>query len=98
MSSSLNRIRTGKIVGDGNDKSIVLGFKPRNVKLWNEDSLQSIEKSDSMADGQALRRVTAGTMSDADLLDLDSGGFTIKAAANIDTEVIHYVAYEGKNE
>lgn len=98
MSSSLNQIKTGQIIGTGADKKIVLGFKPRYVEALNVDDLKTTIKSDSMADGEAYQRVTAGTLSAVNHLDLNSDGFTLKAAAQADGDVIHYVAYEGKNE
>lgn len=98
MSSSNNQTKTAQIVGSGADKKIVLGFKPRYVKVLNVTDLKTLEKSDSMADGQALQRVTAGTLSEVDHLDLASDGFTLKAAAHSADDEIHYWAYEGKNE
>ncbi len=98
MGSSNNLTKTAQLVGTGADKKIVLGFKPRRVEVVNVTQLKTTWKSDSMPDGEAYQRVTAGTMSQVDHLDLASDGFTLKAAAHASDDELHYYAQEGKND
>lgn len=98
MSSSANMVKTGKLVGSGADKKVVLGFKPRKVLILNVDDLKTLEKTDTMADGESYQRITDGTLSAVDHCDLNADGFTLKAAAHASDDEIHYSAYEGRNE
>lgn len=98
MSSSVNMVKTGKVIGSGADKKVVLGFKPRHVKVFNVTQLRTVEKSDTMADDKAFNEVTAGTKTYADLITLHSDGFTLKAAAHASADEVHYVAIEGRND
>ena len=68
------------------------------VSDLNVDDLKTTFKSDTMADGEAYQRVTAGTLSAVDHLDLTADGFTLKAAAHSADDDINFIAYEGKNE
>ena len=98
MSSSLNQAKTGKLVGAGADKKIVLGFKPRHVKVMNTTDRITNEKTDTMDADEALRTLAAGTATFVDGITLNSDGFTMLAAVAIADKDLHYVAYEGKNE
>lgn len=98
MSSSVNWVKTGKLVGTGADKKVVLGFKPRHVKIFNVTQLRTVEKSDTMAAAKAFNEVTAGTKTYADLVVLESDGFTLKAAAHASADEVHYYATEGRND
>ncbi len=103
MSSSFNMVKTGKVSGTGAAKKIVLGFKPRSVRLWNEAAggLVEVWKTDTMDLAKAMKRLPAGTAThDADCCTLNSDGFTIGADAdlNVAGEAIHYEACEGKND
>ena len=101
MSSSLNQVKTGVVVGTGNAKKITLGFKPRSVKIENVDGLVSAYKSDTMDADSAVKRVTAGTMTfPANMVTLEDDGFTIgnDSDLNVVGEDMHYTATEGKNE
>ena len=101
MSSSLNQVRTGLVVGTGADKKVTLGFKPRSVQIENVDGLVSAYKSDTMLADSAMKRVTAGTATvPAAMITLEDDGFTIgdDADLNVVGEDMHYVAIEAKNE
>lgn len=103
MASSYNFLKTGAVVGSGALKKVVLGFKPRSVRLFNSAVGGLIEayKTDTMAADSAMKRVAAGTTTfPADMVTLDSDGFTIGVDADLNAagETIHYEALEGKNE
>ena len=102
MSSSLNWTKTGMVVGKGADKKIVLGFKPRVVKVINVTDLIVSEKYDTMPSAKAFS-AKAGALaiyepSYADHIVLEADGFTIKAALAVSAKELHYFASEGKNE
>ena len=103
MSSSLNMVKTGKFSGNGTTKKIVLGFKPREVRLFNEAAggLTEAWKTDTMDTSKAMKRIPAGTTTfPANMVTLNSDGFTVGNDADLNAagELIHYVAYEGKND
>jgi len=102
MGSSNNWMKTGSVVGETSaTKKVILGFKPRSVQLENITGLVSAYKSDLMAGSSAVKRVTAGTMTfPANMITLEDDGFTIGNDSDlmVDAEVIHYTAWEGKNE
>lgn len=101
MSSSLNMVKTGMFKGTGAVKKIVLGFKPRSVRLFNADGLVSAWKTDTMDTDKALKAVTAGDQTyAADMVTLNSDGFSVGVDAdlNVAGEVVHFEAHEGKNE
>lgn len=103
MSSSLNMVKTGAVAGNGTTKKVVLGFKPREVRVFNEAAGGLVEgwKTDTMETSKAMKRVPAGTATfAANMITLNSDGFTIGNDADLNAagEKIHYVAYEGKNE
>jgi len=103
MSSSLNMIKTGKVPGTAADKSVVLGFQPRVVELFNANAsgLTSCWKTDAMVTRFARKTVPAGTVTFADdMCVINSNGFTIgdDSDLNAAAEDIYYVAYEGKND
>lgn len=100
MSSAVNMIRRGKFNGTGSAKSIVLGFKPAKVELYNESGLATADKSDTMDLKKAFKRVTAGTLTFADVCTITSDGFTLEADGdmNVSGETVHYVAYQARND
>jgi len=98
MSSSNPLKRRGVITGGGADRKIVLGFKPAQVKVVNITDRIENEKSDTMPDDLALRRIANGTATYVDGITLNSDGFTMLAAVAIDTKELHYYAEEAKNE
>ena len=103
MSSSLNMIKRGKVSGKGSEFSVVLGFQPVKVELFNSDSsgLTTCEKHESMDAKFAKKQVPAGTVTFADnMCQINSDGFLIGSDADLNAagEEIHFTAYEAKNE
>lgn len=99
MSSLTAQTRTGKFVGTAAAKKIVLGFKPKAVKLVNEGGLVTGFKSETMDADKAEKRITAGDMTfPANMVTINSDGFTIGSDADLNGagELIHYVAWESK--
>ena len=99
MSSLTAQTRTGRIVGSGALKKVVLGFKPKAVKIVNETGLMTAYKSETMDTDKAEKRATAGTMTfPADMVTIDSDGFTIGTDADLHgaADVLHYTAWESK--
>ena len=103
------RMAVGKIVGTGALIKVSLPFTPSYVVLHNLSGLARLVWCKDMAQDSGIKTITAGTMSEItadgitaiEQLELDDGadpgrGFTIGTDAdiNVDTEVIHYVAYE----
>lgn len=98
MASHLNFMKNGFFVGGGVDKTIVLGFQPKLVKIVNiTDSIQA-EKFESMEADKALRTLQAGTKDYGDYITINSDGFTVKAALAVSAKELHYVASESLNE
>ena len=98
MSSSFNMKKTGVVIGKGADQKIVLGFKPRHVKVFNiTDGIKS-EKVDSMPAAKAVSEAANGDATYADHIVMEADGFTMKAALAVAAKELHYVAEEGKNE
>lgn len=101
MSSHANMIKTGSIVGTGAAKKVVLGFKPVAVQVVNATGLVSAHKTNTMDGSNGEKRITDGTMTfPANLITLDSDGFTVGTDTdlNVAGEVLHYTAYEARNE
>lgn len=65
MGSGVQREVTGSFNGvDSADMDIkTVGFRPSEVRLYNEDGLVYGRWQDTMADGDMLKTVTAGTIS-----------------------------------
>jgi hypothetical protein len=100
MSSGVSRVMAGSVNGTGADLDVrTVGFRPRKVELFNEDGLVKAEWTETMADGLAMKAVTAGTISmtgaGTGVTPL-SDGFRIGADADLNAadEKIHWVAYE----
>jgi hypothetical protein len=99
MGSGVSRQVTGALTGTG---ALIecrkVGFRPGNVKLICEDGLCGAEWTDTMADGECLKRITDGTMSKVTSTGITplSDGFSLGADTdlNVDGEVIHYIATE----
>lgn len=100
MSSGVTRLITGAFKGAGSaDVDIeTIGFRPRRVELVSEDDLASAVHQDSMADGEMIKTITAGTMSKVTTtgITLLDKGFRLgqDANMNVDGDLVHYVAYE----
>jgi hypothetical protein len=64
MASGASKIIRGAFKGTAADLDVRgIPFKPRSVKLWNEDGLCSGVWIEGMADGTGLKTITAGTIS-----------------------------------
>lgn len=98
MSSSHNMKKSGSFVGKGADKKIVLGFKPMHVKLFNITDGIKTEKVGSMPLLKSVTEAADGATTYADHVQIDSDGFTVKAAFAVAAKEIHYMAAEAKNE
>lgn len=100
MSSGVARMMTGAVPGTGADLDVkTVGFRPKRVQLLNEDGLAKAEWTSSMADGLAMKQVTAGTLSmtsAGDGVTPLADGFRLGADSdlNVADELVHWVAYE----
>jgi len=95
-SHSIVNFATGRT--DPSDNGIItvtLGFKPRHIKVVNEDLVVVWEKFEGMAAAASIKTVTAGTTT----YDANSGivitdnGFTISAAAAGDGDNVLWAAW-----
>lgn len=99
--SGQNWIKRGSLPGTGANIKINTGFKPKRVSLFNEDGLATAEKTDTMLDDIAMKRVTAGTLTAADpAISFQADGFTILVDAdlNVAGELLHWVAHQAEND
>lgn len=100
MSSGVSRVMTGSVYGTGADLDVrTVGFRPSKVELLNVDGLAKAEWTDTMADGEMVKQVTAGTLSSVtggNGVTPLSDGFRLGADAdmNVADERLHWVAYE----
>jgi len=100
MGSGVSKVQTGSVLGAGAadiDVRTVM-FRPSKVVLHNEGGLAESVWQDTMADGEMLKRVTAGTMSKVVTTGITplSDGFRIgqDADMNVAGELIHWTAFE----
>lgn len=98
MGSSMPLKRSGKLVGNGSARKIVLGFQPAYVKLINVTDRISHEKMALMEAKKALKVIADGTATYVDSVTLDADGFTLEAGAYVSAKEYHYLAEESKNE
>lgn len=94
---------TGSVVGTGATINVEIGFKPRKVVLFQEDTPAKIEWTDDMGAGHGMKTVGTPAFSALTTLGIShlSGttttkdGFKIGADTdvNIATETIFYVAF-----
>lgn len=100
MSSGVQRSINGAVNGaNAADVDVTtVGFRPRRVTLMNETGLATAEWTDSMADGEMLKRVTSGTQTKVTATGITplANGFRIGQDADINVvdELIHFVAHE----
>jgi len=99
MASGAGRIKQGAFIGTGSALDvIVIGFKPQKVELYNESGLAEAVWTESMANGEMLKRVTGGTLSKVTTTGVTplATGFRLGADAdmNVATEKVHYTAHE----
>lgn len=103
---SQGQISRAQVTSDGAALTVSCGFYPSRVEVINETSRDKMVWTDSMADGEAIKTVAAGTSTKITSggITLYTGsdsaaiGFTIGADAdvNADTEVLHYYAESGR--
>ena len=98
MGSSNNRVTARTFTGNGADRKIVLGYRPKRVSIHNVTDRISYDKMDGMEDEKSLKRVAAGTGTFVDSVQINSDGFTLIAAENVAAKVFHYSAHEGNND
>lgn len=82
--------------GDGNAKTLTIGFKPSYLKLSNVTDRIEEEKFESMLDTEVLHTVAAGTrtLDTGTLVKFNSDKKTvlIAAGANVSAKVYHVIA------
>lgn len=98
MASSLNKVRSGKFIGAGADKKIVLGFKPKYVEIMNITDGADYKKSETMEADKARKEIAAGDKTYVDSVTMNADGFTLLAAQAVADKEFHYVAYESKSD
>lgn len=84
--------------GDGNAKTITLGYKPRVFVLENSTDVINHYKSDTMATNTAIKTAANGTRTNSTEITFDSpnpGQITIAATANVNAKVYHWYAVKG---
>ena len=100
MGSGVNRSRSGAVTGaPGADVDVrTVGFRPSQVEMYNETGLVSAIWTDSMKDGEMLKRVTSGTMTKVTSTGITplSDGFRMgqDSDLNVAAELVHWVARE----
>ena len=100
MSSGVQVTKNGAVVGKTatNVDVTTVGFRPRRVELYNETGLATAIWLDTMADGEMLKTITAGTLSKVTTTGITplSNWFRIgqDADMNVIAETIHWVAQE----
>lgn len=100
MSSGVSRTKTGAVYGTGVQLDVrIVGFKPRKVELYNQTGLAKAVWTDSMAEGLAMKTVTAGTISMTSAgegITPLSDGFRLGVDADINAadELIHWAVHE----
>ncbi len=87
----------GTHTGDGNAKSIVIGFTPAYVRVLNLTDRIEFEKYSTMNAADNLKTVAAGTRtletgSDITVTTANGGTIGLAAATNINAKVFHVFA------
>jgi len=98
MASNLNKIRNGKHIGDGSDRTVVLGFKPKKVELLNVTDGTDFKKLGTMELKKARKEIAAGDKTYVDSITINANGFTIEAAVNIADKEFHYAAFQSESD
>lgn len=93
---------TGTITGDGTVTNVLLGFKPRHVRVFNETDVIVWEKFATQADANTVKldatpALTKDTTSAIKLVGdqgVDSfAGFILTAAVAANAKVLHWAAW-----
>lgn len=93
-SAGLANLAEGNFVADGTAVNVILGFRPRLVKLINATAATVYEKTAGMAATAGLRTVTAGTttiQTSSDIV-INEDGFTIRPGVAVDENVMAWYA------
>lgn len=98
MASSLNKVRSGKFIGAGADKKVILGFQPKYVEIMNVTDQSDYKKSETMDTDKARKEIAAGTKTFVSSVTINADGFTLIAAEAVVAKEFHYVAYESKSD
>lgn len=98
MGSANNKIRSGKFIGAGADKKVVLGYKPKYVEIYNITDGIDYKKSETMEADKARKEVIAGTKTFVDSVSINADGFTLLAAQAVADKEFHYVAYQSESD
>lgn len=87
---------TGRLDPTANEAiTVTLGFKPRHIRVVNEDLVVVWEKFEGMADAAAIKTVTAGTTTydTNSAIIISANGFTISSAAAGDGDNVMWAAW-----
>lgn len=86
---------TGTFTGDGTAIEVVLGFKPRHIRVVNVTDVEAWDKFESMSAAQSLKTVTAGTttIDTGSAIVIGENGFTLLAAEFGNADVVHWAAW-----
>lgn len=95
MASGGSRKTTGSVNGTGATLDVkTVGYRPKTVKLYNQDGLATAYWTDSMPDDSMLKEVTAGTKTFPTTNGVTplADGFRLGADAdmNVADELIHW--------
>lgn len=85
---------SGTFTADGTITEVILGFKPKWVKVINITDVIVMEKTGDMAANAVINTVTAGTttVNTSSLITIQDNGFSVAIAAVGDTDVAAWVA------
>ncbi len=98
MASSLNKTKVSVFTGNGANKSIILGFKPKVVKIMNVTDGIDYVKTETMLLQTTRKEVIAGDKTFVNAIAINSDGFTFIAAENVAAKVFHYIAVESQSD
>jgi hypothetical protein len=87
--------QTGTHTGDGNAKTITVGFSPKYFHLENATDRICEDKTDTMNATDYIHTVAAGTrtlVTDSAVLFNATGTVSIAAGTNINAKVYHWYA------
>lgn len=92
--AGIARSTTGAFTGDGTVTEVILGYRPKYIKVINITDRIVQEKLEGMADDTCLNIVAAGTATanTSSLVTIQDNGFTLAAAVAIDEKAIVWLA------
>ena len=88
------RSTSGAFTSDNTITEVILGFRPKYVKVVNVTDVIVREKIEGMADDACVNTVTAGTttINTSGLITFQDNGFTLSATAVGDEKAIVWFA------